>query len=397
MAGPAVTRIVGYSVERSNPTAQSHKREAGPAMETVRFVGLDVHKDTVAVAVAEPGREAPALMGIFPHDVPKLVKRLRRLGAVKCCYEAGPTGFGLQRALTAAGIDCIVVAPALVPSKAGERVKTDRKDALRLARFLRSGDLTEVFVPDESTEAMRDLERARDDAVKAARVARHHVNTFLLRHGRRYTEGKRNWTQQHMAWLRVQTFEHEAQRQVYLDYLCAAEDAVARTERLTKSIASLVDTWALKPLVVALQAFRGINLISAVTLVAEVGDFRRFRTAPAFMSFTGLVPSEHSSGNERQQGAITRCGNAHLRRVLVESAWSYRYQPHVSRGLRVRVNRVSEEVQRTAWKAQRRLCDRYRRLTAAGKPKNKVVVGIARELAAFVWSVARQSDLLAVN
>lgn len=329
--------------------------------------------------------------------MPKLVKRLRRLGAVKCCYEAGPTGFGLQRALTAEGIDCVVVAPALVPAKAGDRVKTDRKDALRLAKFLRSGDLTEVFVPEESTEAMRDLERARDDAVKATRVARHHVNTFLLRHGRRYTGGKRNWTEQHLAWLHAQIFEHEAQRQVYVDYLCAAEEAVARTERLTKSIATLVDTWALKPVVVALQAFRGISLVTAVTLVAEVGDFRRFATAPAFMSFTGLVPSEHSSGKERQQGAITRCGNAHLRRALVEAAWAYHYLPRVGRGLRTRLDRVSQEVQRTSWKAQRRLCARYRRLTDAGKPKNKVIVGIARELAAFVWSVARQPDLLAVN
>lgn len=397
MAGPAVTRIVGYSVERSNPTAQSHKREAGPAMENVRFVGLDVHKDTVAIAVADPGREAPALLGTFPHDVAKLVKRLRRLGAVKCCYEAGPTGFELQRALASAGLDCIVVAPSLVPAKAGERVKTDRKDAVRLAKFLRSGDLTEVFVPDESTEAMRDLERARDDSVKAARVARHHVNTFLLRHGRRYTEGKRNWTELHMIWLRAQTFENEAQRQVYRDYLCAAEEAVARTERLTQCIARLVDTWALKPLVVALQAFRGIGLVTAVTLVAEVGDFRRFATAPAFMSFTGLVPSEHSSGKERQQGAITRCGNAHLRRALVESAWAYRHLPRVSRALRARLQLASEEVQRISWKAQRRLCDRYRRLSAAGKPKNKVVVGLARELAAFVWSAARQPDLVAVN
>lgn len=366
-------------------------------METVRFVGLDVHKDTIAVAVADPGREAPALLGTFPHDVSKLAKRLRRLGAVKCCYEAGPTGFGLQRALTAAGIDCVVVAPALVPAKAGDRVKTDRKDALRLAKFLRSGDLTEVFVPDESTEAMRDLERARDDAVKATRVARHQVNTFLLRHGRRYTGGKRNWTQDHMIWLRAQTFEHEAQRRVYEDYVCAVEEAVQRTDRLTKSIAELVETWALKPLVVALQAFRGISLISAVTLVAEVGDFRRFGTAPAFMSFTGLVPSEYSSGKERQQGAITRCGNAHLRRVLVESAWAYRYLPLASKQLRGRLKLAPVEVQRESWKAQRRLCDRYRRLTAAGKPKNKVVVAIARELAAFVWSVARQPDLVTVN
>ncbi len=366
-------------------------------METVRFVGLDVHKDTVAVAVADPGREAPALLGTFPHDVAKLAKRLRRLGSVKCCYEAGPTGFGLQRALSAAGIDCVVVAPALVPAKAGERVKTDRKDALRLAKFLRSGDLTEVYVPDEATEAMRDLERARDDAVKAARVARHHVNTFVLRHGRRYTGGERNWTQKHMSWLRAQTFEHEAQRRVYADYLRAADEAVERARRLTRSIGELVDSWALKPLVVALQALRGISLISAVTLVAEVGDFRRFATAPAFMSFTGLAPSEHSSGKERRQGAITRCGNAHLRRVLVESAWSYRYLPCVTKQLRARLKLTSEEVQRTSWKAQHRLCNRYRRLTAAGKPKNKVVVGIARELAAFVWSVARQPELVAAN
>jgi transposase len=361
-------------------------------MENVRFVGLDVHAASIAIAVAEPGRSEPVLVATIPNDIAMLLKKLRRLGRVKCCYEAGPTGFGLQRALAAAGIDCVVVAPSLVPSRSGDRVKTDRRDAVRLARFLRSGDLTEVHVPDAATEAIRDLERARDDAKKAERVARHHLNKFLLRHGRRH-DGKRNWTKQHFEWIERQQFEHEAQQRVLEDYLRTVEDLAERTERLTKSIVELVESWRLKPLVTALQALRGISIISAVTLAAEIGDFARFGTAPQFMSYTGLVPSEQSSGEGRRQGRITRCGNAHVRRTLVESAWAYHFRPRMTRAIRQRSKESSDQVQRIAWRAQNRLCGRFRKLTAAGKPRNKVVVAIARELAGFVWSIAREPDI----
>jgi transposase len=273
-------------------------------------------------------------------------------------------------------------------------VKTDRRDAVRLARFFRSGDLTEVHVPEPATEAMRDLERARDDAKKAERVARQQLNKFLLRHGRRHA-GKRHWTKEHLSWLRAQQFEHEAQQRVLEDYLQTVEDLGQRIERLTHSIVELLESWSLRPLVVGLQALRGISVISAVTLVAEIGDFARFPSAPQFMSFTGLVPSEHSSGEGRRQGRITKCGNTHVRRTLVEAAWAYHYRPKMSAAIQSRSAKASAEVQRIAWRAQNRLCSRYRRLTAAGKPKNKVIVGVARELAGFVWAIAREPNLMA--
>lgn len=363
-------------------------------MENVRFVGLDVHADSIAIAVAEPGRGEPGQLAVIGNDTALLLKRLRRLGKVKCCYEAGPTGFGLQRALTAEGIDCVVVAPSLVPTRSGDHVKTDRRDAARLARFLRSGDLTEVYVPDEATEAMRDLERARDDAKKAERVARHQLGKFLLRHGRRYS-GKTAWTVKHLDWIKAQHFAHEAQSRVLEDYVRTVEDQGERVERLTKSIVELVETWSLRPLVKALQALRGISVISATVLAAELGDLMRFESAPRLMGYLGLVPSEHSSGEGRRLGRITRAGNGHARRILVEAAWAYRYRPRQSRAITLRSEAVSPEVRRIAWRAQERLCAKYRKLTARGKNKNKTTAAIARELAGFVWAIAREPTLLA--
>ncbi|MFT3914958.1 MAG: IS110 family transposase [Anaeromyxobacteraceae bacterium] len=362
-------------------------------MESVRFVGLDVHADSIAIAVAEPGRGEPSALAVVANDTAALLKRLRRLGTIKCCYEAGPTGFGLYRALNAGGVECVVVAPSLVPMKAGDRVKTDRRDAVKLARFLRSGDLTEVHVPDEATEAMRDLERARDAAKKAERVARHQLGKFLLRHGRRWT-GKTRWTRDHLAWVRVQHFEHEAQQRVLEDYLKTVEDVGERVRRHTRSIEELVESWSRMPLVKALQSLRGVNLITATVLAAELGDLDRFATAPELMGYLGLVPSEHSSGETRQQGRITRAGNGHARRILVEAAWAYRYRAANSPALRKRSRGLSEEVLRIAWRAQERLCGRYRKLTGRGMNKNRVVVAIARELAGFVWAIGRQPQLL---
>ena len=363
-------------------------------MENVRFVGLDVHADSIAIAVAEPGRSEPGTLATIPNDRAMLLKRLRRLGQVKCCYEAGPTGYGLQRVLTAEGIDCVVVAPSLVPTRAGERVKTDRRDAVKLARFLRSGDLTEVYVPDEATEAMRDLERARDDAKKAERVARHQLGKFLLRHERRYA-GKTSWTAKHLAWIRAQHFAHEAQQRVLEDYLRTVEDLSERVERLTKSIVELVEAWSLRPLVKALQALRGINVISATVIAAELGELTRFESAPKLMGYLGLVPSEYSSGEGRRQGRITRAGNGHVRRILVEAAWAYRFRARQSRDIASRSAAVSPEVRRIAWRAQERLCAKYRRLTARGKNRNKTTAAIARELAGFVWAISREPARLA--
>lgn len=363
-------------------------------MESVRFVGLDVHADSIAIAVAEPDRGEPSELATIPNDTTMLLKRLRKLGRVKCCYEAGPTGFGLCRDLTSAGIDCIVVAPSLVPMRAGDRVKTDRRDAVKLARFFRSGDLTEVRVPEPATEAMRDLERARDAAKRAERTARHQLSKFLLRHGRRYP-GKTTWTRKHLDWIRAQHFEHEAQQRVLEDYLKAVEDLGERVERHTRSIVELVESWSLKPLVKALQALRGVNVITATVLAAELGDLTRFETAPQLMGYLGLVPSEYSTGETRQQGRITRTGNSYARRILVEAAWAYRFRASKSASIRARNRGVSDEVQRIAWRAQERLCARYRKLTARGKNKNRTVVAIARELAGFVWDIGRQPKLLA--
>jgi transposase len=365
-------------------------------MTSVVYVGLDVHKDSITIAVAREGREAAETWKTIPYDGVRLRKALKvfvKDGQVlKVCYEAGPTGFGLCRRLREAGIDCIVVAPSLVPGKPGDRVKTDPRDARRLAHFLRSGDLTEVYVPDEAVEAIRDLERARDDAKCAERVARHQLSKFLLRHDRHW-DGT-TWTVRHRDWIRGQKFEYPAQQRVLQDYLKAVEDLAERVERLTSQVEELVQQTTLAPLVKALQAFRGVSVLSAVTIAAEVGDLRRFATASQFMSYVGLVPSEDSSGKRRRQGAITRCGNGHLRRIIVEAAWHYRHLPLMSKELRRRNKGLAPGVQRIAWEAQKRLNQRLYHLIHAGKSVQKAITAVARELAGFIWAVGQEEKLL---
>lgn len=364
---------------------------------TIQFVGLDVHRDSIAIAVAVRDGKPAASLGSVPNDVPGLIRRLLRLGpagSLRCCYEAGPTGFGLARRLHAAGIACEVIAPSLVPVQPGARVKTDRRDAQKLAQYLRSGDLTPVHVLDPATEAIRDLERARDDAKRAERAARHQLSKFLLRHGR-WFEGRSTWGPAHLAWLAKQQFDNKAQQDVMNDYREAVEMATARVGRLTGRLAERVAAWEKAPLVTALQALRGVDLVSAATLVAEVGDFRRFASASELMSFVGLVPSEHSSGGSRRQGRITRTGNGHVRRILVESTWHYRRQPRMSQAIRARNERVSAPVRAIAWKAQQRLHKRLFRLMGRGKPASQAVTAVARELVGFVWAIAREEVLLA--
>lgn len=366
-------------------------------MQNVRFVGLDVHKESIVIAVADGDGSTPEVVGTIPNDARLLLKRLRKLaspGSLRVCYEAGPTGFGLCRRLLESGIACEVIAPSLVPKQAGDRVKTDRRDAVKLARFYRSGDLTKIHVPDAATEAMRDLERARDDAKRAERSARHQLSKFLLRHGRHYT-GKTAWTGMHLDWIRNQRFEHEAHNRVLADYVQTVEATAARVAILTKDIVDLVETWSLRPLVKALQALRGVQLISAVILAAEIGDFARFASAPALMAYLGLIPSEHSSGTTKSRGRITRTGNGHVRRILIESAWSYRFGAKMSWGIRRRNEGLAPEVQAIAWKAQRRLHGKYKKLMGRGKNKQQIVTAVARELAGFVWSITRQPVLLA--
>jgi len=367
---------------------------------SVIYVGMDVHKDSIAIAVAPEGREPAQGLATIANDWAKLRKLLNSLvkngEVLYVCYEAGPTGFGLCRKLREAGINCIVVAPSLVPGKAGDRVKTDRRDARKLAHFLRSGDLTEVHVPEEAVEAIRDLERARDDAKCAERVARHQLSKFLLRNDRQYGEG-RAWTKKHMDWVRKQTFTYPAQQHVLEDYVKTVEDLGERVERLTKAMEQLVEGTVLAPLVSALQAFRGISLVSAVTIAAEVGDLKRFQTPQQFMSYVGLVPSEDSTGKRQRRGSITRCGNGHLRRIVVEAAWHYRHFPRLSQELRRRNQGVAQGVRTVAWKAQKRLNERMFHLLKAGKCAQKVVVAMARELAGFIWAVGQQETLLEVK
>jgi transposase len=365
----------------------------------VKFVGLDVHKASIRIAVCQPGGGEPSDGGEGPNDFAWLLARLRALtkagGQLKVCYEAGPTGFGLARQLRKAGIECQVVAPGAVPTRPGEkRIKTDRRDAIKLARALRNGDLIEVAVPTEETEAMRDLERAREDAKNAERAARHQLVKFLLRHDLVYTTG-RTWTQQHLNWIRKLTFASPVLAAVRDDYLRAVEDAAARVARLDAQIRQHVETWSRRPLVVAFQALHGIGLLSAVVLAAEIGDFARFSKPSQLMAFLGVVPSEDSSGERRRRGRITRLGNQQVRRILTEAGWCYHRKPRRGKIVQARRKLVSDKVRRIAEKAEDRLWRKYSRLIERKKTKNKVVMAVARELAGFVWAIAQEEDLLA--
>lgn len=366
-------------------------------VEFTRFVGLDVHQDTIAIAVAGADRSEPRVLATIPHDVPQLLRRLARLGPPQqllVAYEAGPTGYGLCRRLTAAGITCQVIAPSKTPRATGDKVKTDRRDALSLARFLRSGDLTPIHVPDESIEALRDLVRARDDAKRAEKTAKHHLGKFLLRHDRRYAR-KTAWSDLHLKWIATLRFEQPAQQRVLEDYLHAVLEASARVERLTHQIEELIPTTSVYPLAKALQALRGFRLVAAATVACELGDLRRFAHPRQLMSFLGLVPSESSSGHSTRRGRITKTGNSHVRRVLVEAAWCYRFAPRSNHEIGQRMAAVSGAVRTIAWKAQHRLHRRYWRLTALRKSPNRMIVAVARELVGFVWAIGQQPQLLA--
>ena len=357
----------------------------------VRFLGLDVHAETITVAVAEADGEIRSLGTIANREesIRKLVKKLGPPEHLRACYEAGPTGYVLYWQLTQLGVECAVVAPTLVPTKAGDRVKTDRRDALKLGRSHRSGDLTAVWVPDADSEALRDLVRAREAAKQDQLRARHRLSKFLLRTGQRPALGMKAWTEPYMAWVRQVRFEQPAQQATLLDYLHEVDHMAARVKRLEQAITEVVKRAPpqVQEVVRGLQALRGIAEISAVTIVAELGQISRFDTARQLMGYSGAVPSEDSSGKRKQRGSITKTGNAHLRRIVVEAAWSYRHRPAIGPRLRKRQEGVPEPIKEIAWKAQVRLSKRYARLAAAGKDQRKVITAVGRELLGFIWAI----------
>jgi transposase len=358
------------------------------------FVAFDVAKMKHAVAVAEGGRGGEVrFLGEIenrPATIERTIKKLAgKYDRLHVCFEAGPTGYGLYRQVRDLGHDCMVVAPALIPKRPGERVKTNRRDAVTLARLHRAGELTGVWVPDVVHEAVRDLVRARDAGSDDLRRKRQQLLSFLLRHGRIY-DGGGHWTLAHRRWLARQAFEHTAQQIVFQERIDAITDAAQRLHRLDEQLAAIVPSWSMAPVVEAYQAMRGASFLVAVTFAAEIGDVRRFDTPPQLMAFLGLVPGERSTGDTVRRSGLTLAGNRRARRALIEAAWTYRFPARVSETLRSRLEDLPKPVRDIAWKAQVRLCARYRRLSAAGKKPPVVVAAIAREMAAFLWAIGRE-------
>jgi transposase len=370
-----------------------HASASSPGIAYGVYVGLDVHKDTIAVSIAEAGRSAPVSWGEIankPKTIAKLVDRLMAAfdgQLMLFCYEAGPCGYALYRQLLSLGHDCQVVAPSLIPRKPGERIKTDRRDAKKLAGALRSGDLTAVWVPDTEQEAMRDLTRARGDLKAQQHKARQQLNAFVLRHGHAWPSNKTRWTKGHINWLESLRFDHDWQQVVLQEYIDAVRDATRRVADLTAQMERVLAQWSLAPVVYSLKALRGVDTVAAMVLLAELGDISRFDSPRQLMAYLGLVPSEHSTGRRRRQGAITKCGNTHARRMLVESAWSYRFPARQTMHLKRKAQHASEPAQVIAWRAQKRLCGRYRHLLHAGKNTRQTTVAIARELVGFIWDI----------
>ncbi len=357
-------------------------------------VGLDTSKERIAVGVAPTGREPGKFLSEIAHDVAKLVKLVSRLGPpeqLHLVYEAGPTGYGLQRALAARGYACEIIAPSKIPRRPADRVKTDRRDCVRLAELSRAGELKPIYIPDPRDEAIRDLTRAREDAVNARTKARQQLSGFLLRHDIRYA-GKTAWCKMHANWMATLTFDEGAAQTAFTEYWLAVKSADERVERLTAAVIKSICGWRSEATVNALQAMRGVAAITSIGLVAEVGDMTRFEHPRKFMGYLGLVPSENSSGERTSRGSITKTGNGHARRLLVEAAWNYRYKARVSPKIHARQEGLSEAICATAWKAQKRLTERFSALDKRGLQRNKACVAVARELAGFVWAMAIQAQ-----
>ena len=358
-----------------------------------KFVGFDVHKASIAVGIAAADRGEAGLYGTIenaPGAYLKLAKKLSKGGEdVLFCYEAGPCGYEIYRQLTKAGYNCMVIAPSLIPKKAGDRVKTDRRDAVSLARLLRAGELTSIWVPDREQEAMRDLIRAREDMKGMERKSRQRLGGFLLRHNKVYP-GRSKWTKAYFGWLEGLRVETAAQQIVLQEYIDMVKHTQERVASMEEEIRKALDGWTLRPIVEGLMALRGINLVAAMTIIAELGDLSRFESARQLMSHLGLVPSEYSSGQRQKRGGITKTGNSHVRRVLIEASWCYRLPARKTAHLRRKAEKTSKPVQEIAWKAQKRLCNRYWYLINKGKLHVKSCTAVARELVGFIWAIARE-------
>jgi transposase len=358
---------------------------------TRKYVGLDVHKETIAVAIAHEGRNEPIYYGEISNEAEalrRLVKKVASNGeSVAFCYEAGPCGYDVYRQLIALGQRCDVVAPSLIPKKPGDRVKTNRRDATTLARLYRAGELTPVWVPDREQEAIRDLTRAREDMKIMEGHARQRLGAFLLRHGKKYGE-RSKWTQAHFRWLEGMRFEIPAQQIVFQEYVDMVKHMKGRVEALEEEMRQAMSGWSLAPVVTGLMALRGVDFLTAMTVVAELGDISRFTSAPEIMAHLGLVPSEYSTGDHKHRGGITKMGNGHARRVLIEASWCYRLPARKTAHLQRRAEKASESVQAIAWKAQKRLCKRYWYLVYKGKRPVEACTAVARELSGFIWAIA---------
>lgn len=363
----------------------------------ILFIGMDVHKESIVISLADDDNSEIRRYGKIGGCLPDFKKILRKLVSTEkelfFCYEAGPCGYDLYRFIVAQGHQCIVVAPSLIPKKPGDKVKTDKRDADQLARLLRAGDLTPVYVPNAGDEAIRDLSRAREDALLVLKSARQRLKSFLLRHNIRYA-GTANWSETHLRWLADEVhLPFAAQKVVFQEYLNTVTESKHRLVRLEQEIRDHTQQWRLYPVVESLMALRGVKMVVAVTIVAELGDLTRFENPKQLMSFLGLTPSEHSSGDRQKRGPITKTGNQHARRVLIEGAWSYRFPAKVSRQMQKRQENLPLNIRDIAWKAQLRLTRRFQTMAMRGKPSNVIVVSIARELAAFMWAIAQEVPL----
>jgi len=358
------------------------------------FVAIDDSKRTLVIGTLRPGSDAPEVRSIpnEPRHLRRLCERLKREGAVRVCYEAGPSGYDLYRQFTGWGVPCQVVAPSLTPRKPGDRIKTDRRDVTKLVRAFRSGDLTPIAIPDEASEAGRDLLRCREDVQEDLLRWRHRLGKFLARHGRLYREG-RNWTQRHWVWIRAQHFALPALERTLQEYVFTVEQLLARVAALDQEIATLAETDGYRERVGWLRCFRGIDTLAAMILLVELGDVQRFTHPRQLMAYLGLVPSEDSSGDRVRRGSITKAGNLHVRRILVEAAWHYRHPPRLGAALARRSAGQPPAVLRHAWQAQQRLHRRYRHLVGRGKRAPVAMVALARELSAFLWAALSQAPL----